>query len=111
MSDPATLAADETTNRLVAFHVMNWYGAAVDFAWWRPSERIDHAWDVMKRMRDLGWTLWIGPSADNGPGWDVQIKRRTNAHLRVTAETAPLAICRAAMFAAAGLVPDKETMA
>lgn len=62
-----------------------------------PSTDIAHAWEVIERLRADGWIIWIGPCADNGPDWDVQIKRGTNYHERVTAETAPLVICRAAL--------------
>lgn len=68
---------------------------------WLPkySDDIALAWDVVMRLRDRGWTIWVGPSADNGPGWDVQAKKKTNFHERTTAETVPLAICRAAVKA------------
>lgn len=73
---------DQKTNDVIPYH----------------STDIAAAWQVVEKMRLVGVSMWIGPHLDNE--WAVQIKPSiNNYHEFVRADTAPLAICRAALLA------------
>ena len=73
---------------------------------WHPAARIDQAWLVIEKMRELGWTLSLGQAVKlldppiPGDGW---IATFTRVRDQLTAMgmgcTAPEAICRAALDA------------
>lgn len=118
--DEIPRAEDRDIDRVIAERVMGWKRSVSEqgFEHWTdqaghidpfndgdrgnpfaPSIDIDNAWTVMERLRELGWRVFIGPAADNSAGWSVQIKPRTdNLHHHIMAPTAPLAICRAALY-------------
>lgn len=73
------------------------------------STRIDAAWEVVETMRERGWypDVFYGANRE-GPYWGARLDRASededgNGGRMVTeyAETAPLAICRAALAATA----------
>ena len=63
-----------------------------------PSESWDDMGRVVERMRELGWTLaiYVGPTTVTAT-FDPK-----SAQFEGTAETAPLAVCRAALKALEG---------
>lgn len=74
---------------------------------WRPSISIKHAWQVVERMIELGWTqVFVQTHLQDGEhGWFVEILRwqlppgdETEGG-RQFAEALPEAICRAALEA------------
>lgn len=76
------------------------------FAWFRPSENIGQAWEVVEKLRERGIRLalvqtdegWlVGRYDDTGcvQEWVVDIKFSVYAEC----ESAPLAICRCALAA------------
>lgn len=95
MSGYETMPAGPELDRLVAERVMGWGPCTgVDLEQWHPSTDIAHAWEVVERVRGgigfsiqrcemLGWLCWFRSASDN-------VAR---------ADTAPLAICRAALLA------------
>jgi hypothetical protein len=67
------------------------------FAWFKPSENIGQAWEIEERLRP---THWIDIQ-DMRTHYDVTIRRNIDdqSPAIATAETLPLAICRAALLA------------
>lgn len=72
--------------------------------WFAPSTDIAAAWQVVERMRDLGWpwggarwrvSEWTSPRKAE---FSAQFEK-LNVTVGADAETAPLAICRAALAA------------
>lgn len=99
-------------NDLVAVHAMGWRRTThpvlgecwanesghymADAALFRPSERIDWAWDVVKKMAADGWL----PSIGYGYGcWECCMGHAAFDGGYATAEHAPLAICLATLVA------------
>lgn len=76
---------------------------------WRPSVNIAHAWELMEKVRNDGWHVVVVTCDGCEPGsdgpWAVDIVRRNQGAIAVHANTAPLAICRAALMA---LKPEGE---
>ncbi len=58
---------------------------------WSPSTRIEHAWEVVERLQDLGWSVTTLSSTGN-----PEIRPRV---FTARAPTAPHAICLAALQA------------
>jgi hypothetical protein len=110
--DPATIEAGDATDRLIwalvmgrepgKFPIGNCYNHDDD---WTPSTNMAHAWDVVASR--YGWraVLWQTSAA-----WACVLMPRNAAWTldmaacdprRADADTAPLAICRAALAAVA----------
>lgn len=115
-----------STDVLVAHHVMGWrmemeylWATARQQAWcgrrldnghivgidWRPSEVLEHAWQLVERLMGEGWRSSIGNPHHSartcflyrphqGPG---MLSPRRLAR-QATASTVPLAICQAALM-------------
>lgn len=80
---------------------------------WAPSTNIAHAWEVVERMATRGVFISVGPTeADRGESVSGYEAHAYGSHkseraglidhegyLDVTAETAPMAICKAALAA------------
>ena len=119
------MQAGNKMNSLVAMKVLNWsltgdelIGCVVDGrqvqpgdvlylsedgdAYWSApnfSERIEYAWQVVEKMREN--KSWFGVSVDsvNEGYWVSEFVTDNDTVSFVSAETAPLAICRAALIA------------
>ncbi len=91
------LPAGPELDRLVAERVMGWEGR-VGFT---PSRDIAFAWQVVdyltqvRQWSDFHVEYSCGGSPNDPPGWLAYFPGATDA----TGETAPLAICRAALLA------------
>jgi hypothetical protein len=95
----------EQINREIAEKVMGWIqnGTAAYsdpnngevWFWdeWNPAERIDHAWMVVEK---LGATIQVGPNHDKSVCY-FWLGNGVGAHEE--ADTAPMAICLAALEA------------
>lgn len=72
---------------------------------WQPSESIESAWEVLQEFGKLGY-LWQLQNQENGRanGYQFALFIGEVVH-RGYAETAPLAICRAALLA---VVPAQQ---
>lgn len=84
------LAAELYTNK----HDLLCYGGDS----WKPSRKIDDAWLVVERMRELGWH----PSVDDAQdlkNWTCTLAHMDGRFVHRGAATAPEAICRAALAA------------
>ena len=72
------------------------------FAWFRPSADIAHAWQVVERMADLRHVFLVKADGyrepDNAPRYTVLCGNQP----RTDSESAPLAICLAALRAVGG---------
>jgi len=115
MPDPiptADLPAGRGLDRLVAELVMGWRGETLGGrTWWRspdggtrpaadwqPSTRIADAWEVVERLRAIDfYGTTIEAHADDR--WIVRVYSN-DIEKAASADTAPLAICRAATAAA-----------
>lgn len=64
---------------------------------WNPSEDIADAWEVVERMRELGWNLSMWNTHDGG--WYCETETKIGAREFAESPTAPLAICCAALKA------------
>lgn len=79
-----------------------------DECWWAPclpcySKDIAAAWEVVKRLRATGCAVHIG-THNNGHEWTVRASRGClRASWEGHGDTAPLAICRAALRAVAAV--------
>ena len=122
------MPADPETDRLVAELVMGWHwGQAEDgvatwtrtdsgIAWavaeptFSPSTDIADAWMVVEKMKESDWLFAVGNRATGEDHWYCEYDLMRDAVNRepgedapfVTASTAPLAICRAALLAHIG---------
>ncbi len=118
----ATVPAGTELDRLIAERVMGWrllrVGGDGDFRWYRfkrnkervvcpehpfypslrfaPSEILTHAWEVVERMRATSLFPWF-ELAHRPSGFACNFV--DDQHHMLYAETAPLAICRAALLA------------
>jgi hypothetical protein len=64
---------------------------------WNPAERIDHAWLVVDRMKESGWKFHL---ADGMFGMNYLCAFYRGSHSdSLQADTAPMAICLAALEA------------
>lgn len=69
---------------------------------WSPSTDIAAAWEVVERMRHDGWT-WFGLEVGVDGEWEAAFdKRECSALLAEWNESAPRAICLAALAAKRG---------
>ena len=67
---------------------------------WQPSKDISAAWLVVEKMRELGWNLEIGVSFHDANTYAVCCwKDPIYDDEHYIADTAPVAICRAALKA------------
>ena len=71
-----------------------------------PSTDIAAAWEVVERLYDLRWIIGLGSLAQNPRGWRCELCNmweddfeRAPSDIEANADTAPLAICRAALLA------------
>lgn len=105
----------------VATIVMGWeYRRCLDVEWWcdtdgfgrhttdsfRPDLNIAQAWEVLEKMFQTQPNGHAGPtglhylkSCDQGRSWSICFCTDFGYTPEVTADTAPLAICRAALLA------------
>ena len=113
MSNVDTMPAGREMDALVAERVMGWYrvGAmwckgANSFAAqaeevagcpkiWTPSTDIAAAWEVVEKLREKAWVSVTSGKTGNPCYCEVDVVGGEIWH--VTADTAPLAICRAAL--------------
>lgn len=68
----------------------------------RYSENMSAVWEVVEKLNSLGWLISIGNGYYRGLGGKVAVQfkpENQNAHDIVIAETAPHAICLAALKA------------
>lgn len=122
MLDIDALTAGPELDRLIGEKVMGWackdaYGCdglvwfdasgseLIDYGptayGWSPSTNIAHAWEVVERVRlqDYGsLELWWDAGAE---WWCALFRFKSETPEMLTADTAPLAICRAALKAIA----------
>ena len=99
MSDPDTMEAGDDMDRLVWTRVL---GRSADSfpipepythdSDWYPSTDMSAAWQVVEHLRDR-WTVQI--RSDGERLWCVTFRTSTVHHAK--GDTAPLAICRAAL--------------
>ena len=79
-------------------HVKNEHGEYVfDGTPWQPSKRIDQAWMVVEQMKVDGWTLLL--CQQRGGLWVAGFDNVDNPKVSDDADTAPMAICQAALEA------------
>ena len=71
------------------------------------SSEIAAAWEVVERLYDEHWIVGIGSLAENPRGWRCELCNmwpddfeRAPTDIEANGDTAPLAICRAALLAA-----------
>lgn len=113
MTNPNDMPAGVEIDRLVAEKVLGhrwsdarWAGFYEDAGYGHYSSNIAHAWEVVEKLRDRGIRLAIVQTGagwlvgqDDGGGYvgehTVDIRLFSSAE----ADTAPLAICRAALAA------------
>lgn len=119
------LPAGRELDALIAEKVMGWAPVhdGLNFRWadggdyekrhryvcdWSPSTDIAAAWQVVERMDSLGWYLTIDrlSSGERVRFWRCEWMRYTEENEKCgdcweDADTAPLAICRAALEAVA----------
>ncbi len=96
----ARLTAGPELDRIVAERVMGLTDASDDdYRAWQPSTNIAHAWEVVERLRPTGARLIL---TDYGPDWDAVFRRSDDTYECAQADTAPLAICLAALRAVGG---------
>jgi hypothetical protein len=72
-----------------------------------PSDDIGAAWLVVERMRALGYLAGVY-IPDDGAGWQAAFSNGDNDHGVRLADTAPLAICLAALATTEGSQTDAE---
>lgn len=112
------MEAGRALDALVAERVMGWHARdawydaddnwmadlednfPIDAEAFSPSTSIEAAWQVVEKMRGRGWTMTLNQEAEmQFEPWDCRFfgpnDRRAIAH----GNTAPLAICRAALKA------------
>lgn len=107
-----TMSAGREMDALVAKKVMGYVTLRVqggevwswgDGRWrlktWSPSTDIAAAWEVVARLNTLGIHLWAVGQEDALPGWQADFGRNWQSAHQAWADTAPLAICRAALKA------------
>lgn len=108
MTSPADLPAGAELDRLIHERVMGkyiisdsyWQGYYDDAGHGHYSTNIAHAWEVVERMRELGWTPTMSGMTGGGE-WLVSFTAPASGQdVNVFAPTAPLAICRAALMGA-----------
>lgn len=65
------------------------------------STNIADAWTVVERMRELGWICEVGNDSESPDEWSADFTRDPyiENHVWSYSATAPLAICRAALYA------------
>lgn len=118
MPSTATPLAGAALDELVAVQVMGWKrlkdsvdGLVVhrlylspkgmETSWLPPfSANIAHAWEVVERLREFGFTITITIGRDLGPAM-VRVEGLRIGYGMSQASTASLAICRAALDATA----------
>ncbi len=61
---------------------------------WSPSTNLAHAWEVVEKLEASGWLLNLYSQGGCWSAWIEKSAHETSG--RVVADTAPLAICRAA---------------
>lgn len=95
-------------DKRIATEVMGWdyiphEGYKTDYAGmmpyvteFNPSTNISDAWLVVERMRELGWIVTIG---NEPPDYDCEFIYDRTTSAFICEETAPLAICNAALAA------------
>lgn len=126
-TSPLTMQAGEEMDRAVAEKVMGWILYGDRFGWgtwtlpqgdiiktqslkkmagpdWSPSKSIVAAWEVIEKMGLLGWTTdvqWKGDARDYARTAEVSMStwESTYRSAHAASDTAPLAICRAALAA------------
>ena len=80
-------------------------GNLAKFTWkFNPSEKIEDAWLVVERMRELGY-WWESHYSDNGWFWMFY---NENINEESLSETAPPAICKAALQAVSEDIPSEH---
>ncbi len=110
-----SVAAGRELDALVAEKVMGWHHTGSDDRYpvddkgrsqlYVPdySTDIGAAWAVVERMRELDWRMllenWVSSSDAYAAFFHPQDRYRYGNHIGVTDDTAPLAICRAALRA------------
>jgi hypothetical protein len=72
---------------------------------WSPSANITSAWEVVERLLELDFGVEV--YGERGFLWKVAVYDKTGRCWRGSADTVPLAICRAALLAVLG--QGKET--
>lgn len=63
------------------------------------SRDIDAAWQVVERMLTLGWHLNLMSLHRDGSLWSAEFEAAAETTRHIYGESAPLAICRAALAA------------
>ena len=66
------------------------------------STEIAAAWQVVEKMMERGWYLFLDTAGFDGEEWRAQFRDPESRFARGEAATAPLAICRAALAALSG---------
>jgi hypothetical protein len=66
---------------------------------WAPSKKIADAWRVMERLNNTGYWIKLNNSATQKAIWRCEIVPPGYDATHTWADTAPLAICRAALLA------------
>lgn len=64
---------------------------------WKPSENIETAWEVVNKTSLFNVCVLYGSDSDQR--WVIIITKPEFGEVEIIAETAPLAICRAALLA------------
>ena len=96
-------ASDEELNELVTKYVMEWDrdGPFSNYYTWDThfSTDISAAWQVVEKMtvKNLGWKFYN--TTDNSIGCLFEVKPNSGEGVWATADTAPRAICKAALLA------------
>lgn len=82
-------------------------GLKISIADWNPAERIDHAWMVVDKLKAMGYYIEIGIHPDEsevycalvGDKYTGIIDKLKKECFSKSADTAPMAICLAALEA------------
>lgn len=107
MTNYADMPAGPEMDRLVAEKVMGWISAGSPYWYkdgynvqsvyeWQPSARIDNAWQVVEKMEERGSPLRMMFKSIHDKGYWA---RFGDGPQNFYGDTAPLAICRAALIA------------
>jgi hypothetical protein len=72
---------------------------------WIPSTDLPDAWDIIKKMSDKGFNMRLEVQGKNArvTFWSKRMTKWGPEPVSASADTVPLAICRAALLAVEGL--------
>jgi len=73
-----------------------WLGKMVDHLVPKFSTDIAAAWKVVEKLKTIGIHLWWVGEEDSTPGWTASMGINLKPGVTAWAESAPLALCRAA---------------